>query len=41
MFFGGGFNELFLHFINHPELIQLPDRVTFSNSSIALKLYAF
>jgi len=41
MFFCCEFNELFLHFINHPELLQLPDRVIFSNSSIALKLYAF
>jgi hypothetical protein len=36
-----GFNELFMQFINNPELRQLPDRVILANSPIALKLYAF
>jgi len=41
MFSSYGFNELFMQFINNPELRQLPDRVILANSQISLKLYAF
>jgi hypothetical protein len=41
MFSYSGFNELFMQFINNPELRQLPDRVILANSPIAVKLYAF